>query len=246
MRGDSNNLTTMFQVLNKMIERSPLRLVRSLATTVEASGNDRASKLHNLRKSLIDEGRAHFRVGDRRIYFPTARVVLLRPNAKHTPYQAKFIVPKGFNKLDLRDYLYHIYGLRALSITTQLMHSKFERSLPLPFRPRHRTPQVKKMTVTMLEPFVWPNDEESVRLIESEMKLKEENEQYSNDHSRVGSDKLRRSTLFGGIIDPEPAPTNFVPKKLNRKMHDQKVQDLSNSRKFEDVEIIKKYLDKSL
>lgn len=100
--------------------------IRSLASVVESSskildksGSDRevdinvSEKIYKWTKAGIEQGKEHFKVGGNKVYFPKARIILLRPNAKHTPYQAKFIVPKSFNKLDLRDYLYHIYGLKS-------------------------------------------------------------------------------------------------------------------------------------
>ncbi|ODV93092.1 hypothetical protein PACTADRAFT_47162 [Pachysolen tannophilus NRRL Y-2460] len=199
-------------------------------------------KIHNLTQESIDAGRPHFQVGGKRLYFPSARVVLLRPNAKHTPYQAKFIVPKSFNKLDLRDYLFHIYGLRATNITTQLLHGKYQRSLPMPYRARHRAPQIKKMTINMLEPFIWPQDE-SIKLLENEKKLAEETMQYFNDHTRVGSDKLKPSTAFGGIIDPELPAENFVSKKINRVMKNKKIRAKDDYNKIEQEERLKNFLN---
>lgn len=143
--------------------------IRSLASVVESSskildksGSDRevdinvSEKIYKWTKAGIEQGKEHFKVGGNKVYFPKARIILLRPNAKHTPYQAKFIVPKSFNKLDLRDYLYHIYGLRAMNITTQLLHGKFNR-MNLQTT-RFREPQIKKMTIEMEEPFIWPEE----------------------------------------------------------------------------------------
>lgn len=215
--------------------------IRRLATSIEVPLETYSQRLHNLRKNSIDQGEAHFRIGERRIYFPSARVVLVRPNAKHSPYQAKFLVPKSFNKLDLRDYLYNIYGLRALKITTQLYHSKYERSLPMPIRPRHRSPQVKKMTITMLEPFIWPLDEKSVEFMEKQKRINDQSTQYYEDAQSVGSAKLKPSKLYGGIVDPLPKATNFIPKKLGRKMNNNKLRDLTNLYKQEQLQIIKKH-----
>ncbi|GMF05674.1 unnamed protein product [Ambrosiozyma monospora] len=107
-------------------------------------------------RESLEKDEPNFTQGAKKIYFPSATITLLRPNAKHTPNQAKFIVPKSFNKLDLRDYLFNIYGLRVSYISSTLMPARFTRSLPQPYRPRFRSPQIKKMTVDLLEPFVWP------------------------------------------------------------------------------------------
>ena len=92
-------------------------------TTAKFDHGARVSdRIMELSRESVAKGEPHFRVGNKQLFFPKARIILLRPNAKHTPYQAKFIVPKSFNKLDLRDYLFHLYGLRAMNVTTQLLH----------------------------------------------------------------------------------------------------------------------------
>ncbi|AET39573.1 mitochondrial 54S ribosomal protein uL23m Ecym_4537 [Eremothecium cymbalariae DBVPG len=176
-------------------------------------------KIFKLTENAIAEGKAHFRVGGKQLYFPKARVILLRPNAKHTPYQAKFIVPKSFNKLDLRDYLFHIYGLRVLNVTTQLMHGKFVRERLL--GPRYRAPQIKKMTVDMMEPFIWPEEPKETRAwmvpYYKELGI------YANDKMRMGSDAERPSTAFGGALGPYKAVAQpFVPKRLQSQIINKK------------------------
>ncbi|KAI0460988.1 hypothetical protein LJB42_001317 [Komagataella kurtzmanii] len=208
---------------------------RGLATVSPLS-----RKWYDLSQKAIEQGKPHFRLGQKKIYFPSARVILLRPNAKHTPYQAKFVVPKSFNKLDLRDYLYHIYGLRAFNITTQLLHGKFTRSLPMPFRARRRSPQIKKMTIDMQDPFVWPDPQNSY--LQDELDLSEESKQYFQDRTSPGADKNKRSLAFGGIIDPEPAAENFVPKKLSRQMKNKKQKALEQEKRQSQEELIRQYI----
>ncbi|SMN19636.1 similar to Saccharomyces cerevisiae YDR405W MRP20 Mitochondrial ribosomal protein of the large subunit [Maudiozyma saulgeensis] len=167
-------------------------------------------KILNLTRSSIgsvtnDVGTAtsdllpHFRVGEKEIYFPKARIILLRPNAKHTPYQAKFIVPKSFNKLDLRDYLFHLYGLRALNITTQLLHGRFVRMSA--FSGRFRGPQIKKMTIEMEQPFIWPEEPESSEVARWNEEFQNELNKYKAENQMsVGSDINKPSTAFDGTL----------------------------------------------
>ena len=162
--------------------------------------------------AAIEQGDAHFRVGGREIYFPTAKVVLVRPNAKHTPYQAKFVVPRYFNKLDLRDYLYHVYGLRALNVTTQLLWARWQRQTPR--SPRYRETQIKKMTIEMEDPFVWPEEptpEEKHKMLNLGLHL--EMEKFTKDLHRLGSDQFKEPKAFGGLVGPfPPEPQPFIPK----------------------------------
>lgn len=156
----------------------------------------------------IAQGLPHFRVGEKKVYFPKARICLLRPNAKHTPYQAKFLVPRNFNKIDLRDYLWNVYGLRALNITVQLLHARWRRAEN--DYARYRGPQYKKMTIDMAEPFVWPEiDAELVQQINEEADgtldaLMEKN--------RQGSNKLEPKKAYDGLYAEKVLPNLFVPK----------------------------------
>lgn len=174
-----------------------------------------AQTIFNQVTNAITNNLPHFRVGKTKLFFPTARVILLRPNAKHTPYQAKFIVPKSFNKLDLRDYLYHVYGLRALSVTTQLLHGKMMHQMT----GRFRGPQIKKMTIEMEQPFIWPEEPEPSDNMLWNAKLQKELKEYATNGpvAKKGSDKQVPSKAFDGILGPyEPTARAFASKQLKR------------------------------
>ncbi|ODV87510.1 hypothetical protein CANARDRAFT_195104 [[Candida] arabinofermentans NRRL YB-2248] len=208
---------------------------------VEKSERAKKSKaIVQLVKEALEKDEPHFSVGSKKLFFPSARICLLRPNAKHTPYQAKFIVPKSFNKLDLRDYLYHIYNLRVLNITSTLTPAKFDRSLPMPYRTRFRSPQFKKMTVDLMDPFVWPAE---TKEFEQELELVEQLKIYGEDkNSAVGSDLLKPTKAFGGIIDQKPRAMNFIPKKLKRQMRNTKRRDVAHYRRLETEKLIEQYV----
>ncbi|ODV89345.1 hypothetical protein CANCADRAFT_3973 [Tortispora caseinolytica NRRL Y-17796] len=95
-----------------------------------------------------------FKTGLLKDYLPKETITLLHPNPRLSPYQAKFIVPLHFNKLMLRDYLWNIYGLAAKSITTQLQPVRRTYAISTGQFPRPK--QVKKMTIEMDQPFIWP------------------------------------------------------------------------------------------
>ncbi|ODV77582.1 uncharacterized protein CANTADRAFT_55629 [Suhomyces tanzawaensis NRRL Y-17324] len=157
-------------------------------------------------------GQPHFRVGENKIYFPSGRICLLRPNAKHTPYQAKFLVPKSMNKMDLRDYLWNVYGLRALNVTVQLLHGRFQRDAFA--YARYRLPQYKKMTVDMAEPFIWP--EVSPELVEqAENDYRNEVKVIELKNGR-GSDLLKPIEGFDGMYASPELPDAFVSRKWRK------------------------------
>ena len=157
-------------------------------------------------------GLPHFRVGEKKIYFPKGRICLLRPNAKHTPYQAKFLVPRNFNKMDLRDYLWHVYGLRALNVTVQLLHAKFQRGPD--DHARYRGPQYKKMTIDMEEPFIWPELPQSV--VENANKTFDNQLMALEQKTATGSDKLKPSDAFDGLYNKPVLVDQFIPRRARK------------------------------
>jgi len=197
-------------------------------------------KLYKLVQSAIAKGEPHFRVGGKQLYFPTARVVLLRPNAKHTPYQAKFIVPKTFNKMDLRDYLYHLYGLRVFKVTTQLIAGKFVRSGS---NARYRSPQIKKMTVDLMDPFIWP--EEPVDKKEQfNINYMKDLDKYAEEARREGSDKFKPGKAFGGQLGPYPRkPEPFMTKALRKRLINLRTKEVGSNDRLENEKLISNYLD---
>lgn len=182
----------------------------------------------------IAMGKPHFRVGEKQVYLPKARIALLRPSAKHTPYQAKFLVPRNFNKLDLRDYLWHVYGLRALNVTVQLLHAKFERGMN--DLGRYRGPQYKKMTIDMEEPFIWPELPAEAEGFKENLEAQTEIIESKNG---LGSDKDKPTKAFDGLYEKPVVPNKFITKsfkqqseiqinKYNEKVANQNDKDLVN------------------
>lgn len=159
-------------------------------------------------------GLPHFRVGEKQVYLPKATVALLQPKAKYTPYQASFAVPRNFNKMDLRDYLWHVYGLRALNVTVQLTPPVYQRGMD--DHARFRGPQFKYMTIEMEEPFIWPSIpeelvEKSKRERDGIMKLQEHN-------MAIGSDKDKPTGAYDGMLDKPRLPNIFITKAQKKVM----------------------------
>jgi hypothetical protein len=78
------------------------------------------------------------------------------------PTFATFIVPLNFNKLDLRDYLYNGYNIRVNAVRSYIQQQKLRQDKPGAMRPSprkwFRPRSIKKMTVEMEQPFVWPEE----------------------------------------------------------------------------------------
>lgn len=103
--------------------------------------------------------------GKKEVYLPKFTIALLH-TPQLPPTHAKFLVPLNFNKLDLRDYLYHVYDVKSTNIRTYIQQQKVQQDKPGAKAPRprrwYRPRAIKKMTVEMDKPFVWPEQPESM------------------------------------------------------------------------------------
>jgi large subunit ribosomal protein L23 len=89
---------------------------------------------------------------------PDFTVTLLR--TPHLgPNFASFEVPLWFGKLDLKSYLQNLYDVETLHIRSFVVHQKVQRTNPLKkfqigslYQPTFK----KKMTVQLMQPFMWP------------------------------------------------------------------------------------------
>ncbi|KAL8782409.1 MAG: hypothetical protein Q9213_005412 [Squamulea squamosa] len=99
--------------------------------------------------------------GQKQVYLPNFTLTLLRtPFAP--PNYATFITPLNLNKLDLKDYLYNLYGVEVLSVRSYVQQARVRQDKPgarLP-KPRrwYRPRAMKKMTIEMpaTSPFIYP------------------------------------------------------------------------------------------
>lgn len=67
------------------------------------------------------------------------------------------MVPLSFNKLDLRDYLYHAYNVEVASVRSFIKQPRADRRGQNNDGPWYR-PRAKKMMIAeLVKPFVWPD-----------------------------------------------------------------------------------------
>ncbi|KAH8585548.1 hypothetical protein B0O99DRAFT_646678 [Bisporella sp. PMI_857] len=101
------------------------------------------------------------RLGTKQVFLPNFTLTLLR-TPKLPPTYASFLVPLNLNKLDLRDYLWNAYNIRSLSVRSYIQMQKLRQDKPGAKRPSprkwYRPRSIKKMTVEMDRPFVWPEE----------------------------------------------------------------------------------------
>ena len=72
-------------------------------------------------------------------------------------------MPLWFSKLDLRDYLHHVYDVRITSVRSYVKQSRVEMEQlhgKIKMNRWHRPRSKKFMTVELERPFVWPAEPE--------------------------------------------------------------------------------------
>ncbi|TVY25331.1 54S ribosomal protein, mitochondrial [Lachnellula hyalina] len=99
--------------------------------------------------------------GKKQVFLPNFTLTLLRtPNLP--PTFASFIVPLNLNKLDLRDYMWNVYGVPVRGVRSYIQQQKLRQDKPGAKRPAprrwFRPRSIKKMMIEMEQPFVWPEE----------------------------------------------------------------------------------------
>ncbi|KIH90115.1 mitochondrial ribosomal protein [Sporothrix brasiliensis 5110] len=110
-----------------------------------------------------------FRVGQKQVFLPSHVIKMLPPRRIFSPYFATFQVPLRFNKLDLRDYLYHAYGVEVRAVrswlTPQIPRRRYvemqdddnTRDIVAVGKGQWYRPQpIKRMMVELVKPFAFP------------------------------------------------------------------------------------------
>ncbi|KAF8252138.1 hypothetical protein K440DRAFT_635102 [Wilcoxina mikolae CBS 423.85] len=102
-------------------------------------------------------------IGMKAVYLPSFTISLLR--TPHLPPTiAQFIVPLKVNKFDLRDYLNHVYNVETLNVRSFITQQKIQRHKPGYHSTRYCRPKsIKKMTVELMKPFVYPKEPQDLR-----------------------------------------------------------------------------------
>ncbi|KAJ5120612.1 uncharacterized protein N7515_010000 [Penicillium bovifimosum] len=108
-------------------------------------------------------------VNGKKVYLPQFRIALVRtPNL--SPRYAQFRVPLNFNKFDLRNYLWNLYGVGCLGIRSYVQAQPITRISRdgKGYGPWRRPKSQKRMTVELKEPFVYPAEPKDLEPWEKE------------------------------------------------------------------------------
>lgn len=166
-----------------------------------------------------DKNDPHFKVGEKKVYLPEGAITLLPNLPNMSPYFVRFKVPRTYNKLDLRDYLFHLYGLKVFDMRVSLSRRKFLAQKNN--KGHYMTSQEKVIVARMEKPFIWPT-------VVSSEKDDGVNRAVMKDFRRYVEDAQRRTGLdfmkpcpdhiFEGIAgNLEPLPQPFISKSVYKK-----------------------------
>lgn len=94
-------------------------------------------------------------------------VVTLIRTPQLPPKYASFWVPLWFNKLDFKNYLRNVYDVDVLHVRSYVQQQKvardqYQRGTKVLQGPIYRPPARKKMTVELVDPFVYPEEQEDL------------------------------------------------------------------------------------
>lgn len=127
---------------------------------------------------------------------PNFHVVLNRTPSQPANF-ASFTVPLWFSKLDLRDYLFHAYNVRTHGIRSYVKLQRVAQSKELKvngeqysrpiYKRWHRPPSIKRMTVELEEPFVWPEELEDYSAFNQDQQKSYAEEQDKNEEMMSGT-----------------------------------------------------------
>lgn len=152
-----------------------------------------------------------FPIGKKKVYLPNI-VITLRRNTKLEPYHAVFEVPLNISKLDLRDYLWHLYGVKTLSIRSSVLPGVLKRKYKIRDQPRRRGPMIrtkarKKMIVQLAKPFRYPKVLGKAELRAYDLAITRANDSFSKERHDQAAKRQHKSFMrreLGLMQNPHP------------------------------------------
>ncbi|RJE23585.1 hypothetical protein PHISCL_04085 [Aspergillus sclerotialis] len=152
----------------------------------------------------------------KQVFLPDFTITLIRTPFL-PPRYASFYVPLNFTKLDIRDYLKRAYGVKTLRVRSYVEQQKITRvskdglSHGRLRRPKSR----KKMTVELVEPFVWPDPPEDYSPWDRDIFLN--NRKWQDEYRDVrGQDSFKKPNPTARTTFTEAAKEILDGKKVWR------------------------------
>lgn len=134
-----------------------------------------------------------------RIYFPNWTLQMVRnttaPGQPYNPWEATFRIPYSATKLDIRSYLWALYGVKCTYIRTQIVPTVTKLS---PLRKKLRRRGHKRAIVGLVEPFYYPEAMEDMDHTERQARQDWLDSAYNHYRNEVG----RKKQLFDRLSFP--------------------------------------------
>ncbi|KAF2189738.1 hypothetical protein K469DRAFT_562794 [Zopfia rhizophila CBS 207.26] len=172
---------------------------------------------------MADLSNKIIRFGKKQVFLPKFTIALMR-SSHLSPYHARFLAPLTFSKLDLRDYLYHAYNVKAINIRSHIKQQPVQQE-PVDrrnpnqysvYQRRHWRPQAKKyMTIEMDRPFVWPAEPENFEAWGKTLMEEQLERQEDKNGRKEESESLRKQVKRVRENAQEFKPSQKVVQGLN-------------------------------
>jgi len=156
---------------------------------------------------------------------PNHVITFVRPKANQPPNLATFAVPLKFNKFDLRDYLFHVYGVEVRGVRSFINQMKPERAnngFGKWFRPK----SAKMMVAELKKPFVWPERPAEAEREAFDYEAHEKIEKLKRER-RVEQDRMYKAEI--------PLRTQVAVPEDRRGLREQAREFLANPGLWEDA-----------
>lgn len=135
-----------------------------------------------------------------RVYLPNIEFYMIRnftpPSEPYNPWEATFRIPLSFTKLDVRGYLWAVYGVKCTYIRTQVLLKTMEGELKRSSRKNQRSH--KRAVVGLVEPFYYPDAMEDMNTDDRLAMQK----WLDESHGQYASQIQTRKAIFDQLQQP--------------------------------------------
>lgn len=163
-----------------------------------ASLNDKRTRIRGARRRVVKDPDTGERtvvedVVGQRIYLPNIIFRMMRnftpPGEPYNPWEATFRVPNSLTKLDIRSYLFAVYGVKCTYIRTDNYFEPLKNFKRKHIRRQMRRAAYKRVVVGLVEPFYYPEALEDMDLTERQTR-----EEWLNSKLQIDAYNTMRDT----------------------------------------------------
>lgn len=137
----------------------------------------------------------------RRIYLPNMIFRMMRnytpPGEPYNPWEATFRVPNSLTKLDIRSYLFAVYGLKCTYIRTVNYFESLKGYKRRRIQRLSRTASYKRVVIGLLEPFYYPEALEDMDRTDRQFREEWLNTNFHIDATNKSMNVQKRRAWYG-------------------------------------------------